>query len=656
MKISLPDGSIKEFEGGVTGHQVALSISEGLARAAVAVEVDGAMRDLSRPIEEDATLRILTLRDAEGVEIYRHSSAHIMALAVKRLFPGVKLAIGPVIENGFYYDFDEVTLKQEDFKAIEKEMQKIVSERLEFERSVLTKAAALERFADEPYKVELINELPAGETITCYRIGEFDDLCRGPHLPSTRMLKAYKLLKLAGAYWRGDSANKMLTRLYATSFPDKKSLKAYLEARRRAEENDHVKLGRELDLFVTNKYVGQGLPLFTPRGATMMRTLQRFIETEEFNRGYDATLTPYMAKSDLFKISGHWQHYKDGMFVMGDETPEAAAAPPGAPTEDGNEILALRPMTCPFQFMLYKRTKHSYRELPLRYSETSTLFRNEASGEMHGLTRVRQFTLSEGHIICTPEQLKAEFHDVLKLIAYVMETLDLTDYYYRFSKWDPKKTEKYIDNPEAWESSQQVLKEILDENGLTYTEADGEAAFYGPKLDIQMKNVWGKEDTVITVQIDFALPGRFGMTYIDSNGEEKPPMIIHRSSIGCYERTLALLIERFGGKFPFWLSPDQIAVLTINETFDAFADGLVTRLKREGFRARVDKRNETLKRKVRDAQIAYVPAIVTIGARERENGEVSVRTLEGKVKSLPVDAFIEACRGLTRSFAKETAF
>jgi threonyl-tRNA synthetase len=656
MKISLPDGSIKEFEGSVTGHQVAMSISEGLARAAVAVAVDGEQRDGSRAIEKDAAVRILTLRDEEGLEIYRHSSAHIMALAVKRLYPDVKLAIGPVIENGFYYDFDNVSLKNEDFEAIEKEMQKIVGEKLTFERSVLSKAEALSLFKDEPYKVELINDLPEEETITCYRIGEFVDLCRGPHLPNTGMLKAFKLLRLAGAYWRGDSKNKMLTRVYATSFGDKKAMNEYLEARRKAEENDHVKLGRELDLFITNKHIGQGLPLFTPRGTVMMRTLQRFIETEEYNRGYDATITPFMAKSDLYKISGHWQHYKDGMFIMGEEKQEAANLPPGATVEDGEEVMALRPMTCPFQFMLYKRTRHSYRELPIRYSETSTLFRNESSGEMHGLTRVRQFTLSEGHIICTPEQVKQEFHDVLKLISYVMETLDLTDYTYRFSKWDPKKTEKYIDNPIAWESSQKALKEILDENGLTYTEADGEAAFYGPKLDIQMKNVWGKEDTIITVQIDFALPGRFEMTYIDSNGEEKAPMVIHRSSIGCYERTLALLIERFGGKFPFWLSPDQIVVLTINETFDPFAEELVRKLKREGFRAYLDNRNETLKRKVRDAQVGYIPAIVTIGAREQENKEVSVRTLDGKVTSLSIDAFIAKCSELTKTFAKQTVY
>lgn len=656
MKISLPDGSVKEFENSVTGHEVALSISEGLARAATAIKVNGEIRDLFRSIETDATVQILTLRDEEGLEVYRHSSAHIMALAVKRLFPDVRLAIGPVIENGFYYDFDNISLKMEDFEAIEKEMKKIVGEKLTFERSVLAKDEALDMFKDEPYKVELINDLPEGETISCYRIGEFIDLCRGPHLPSTGMLKAFKLLRLAGAYWRGDSKNKMLTRLYATSFSDKKALKAYLEARRKAEENDHVKLGQKLDLFITNKYVGQGLPLFTPRGTVMMRTLQRFIEDEEFIRGYQATLTPYMAKSDLYKISGHWQHYKDGMFIMGEEKSATDESENDASTEADDELMALRPMTCPFQFMLYKRTRHSYRELPIRYSETSILFRNESSGEMHGLTRVRQFTLSEGHIICTPGQLKKEFHDVLKLISYVMDTLDLTDYYYRFSKWDPGNKEKYIDNPEAWETSQEILKEILDENGLVYEEAEGEAAFYGPKLDIQMKNVWGKADTIITVQIDFALPGRFGMTYIDSDGEEKEPMIIHRSSIGCYERTLALLIERFGGKFPFWLSPDQIVVLTINESFDDFADELVSRLKREGFRAQVDKRNETLKRKVRDAQVAYIPAIVTIGAREQENKEVSVRTLDGKVTTLSIDAFVEQCKKLTSTFAKETAF
>jgi threonyl-tRNA synthetase len=645
MNISFPDGSVREFEVGATGFDVAMSISEGLARSAVAVKVNGALWDLNRPIESDAALEIVTLRDEEGLEVYRHSTAHIMALAVKRRFPDVRLAIGPVIENGFYYDFDNVSLKNEDFAAIEGEMKQIIKEKLPFERSVLSKSEALELFNDEPYKLELINDLPEGETISCYRIGEFVDLCRGPHIPRTDMVKAYKMLRLAGAYWRGNSDNKMLTRLYATSFSDKKSLKAYLEARRKAEENDHVRLGQKLDLFVTNPNIGQGLPLFTPRGTTIMKTLQRFIEDEEFLRGYKSTLTPYMAKSDLYKISGHWQHYKDGMFIMGD-----------AGAEEDSEVLALRPMTCPFQFMLYNRKLHSFRDLPIRYSETSILFRNETSGEMHGLTRVRQFTLAEGHIICMPSQLKKEFHDALKFIDYVMSILDLTDYYFRFSKWDPTKTEKYIDNPDAWESSQKVLKEILDENELSYVEADGEAAFYGPKLDIQMKNVWGKEDTVITIQIDFALPERFGMTYIDTDGAEKTPMIIHRSSIGCYERTLALLIEQYGGKFPFWLAPEQVVVLTINESLDDFADELITSLMRAGIRASVDKRNETLKRKVRDAQVAYVPAIVTVGPREKENGEVSVRTLDGKVTSLSIDAFINRCGELARTFAKETTF
>jgi threonyl-tRNA synthetase len=654
MKISLPDGSVREFNQRASGFDVARSISEGLARAAVAVKVNGDPRDLHRPIEEDATVELLTLRDEEGMDIYRHSSAHIMALAVKRLFPDVKLAIGPVVEDGFYYDFDDATLKNEDFDAIEAEMKRIVKEKLPFERSVLSRSEALDLFRDEPYKVELIEELPADATITCYRIGEFVDLCRGPHMPQTGMLKAYKLLRLAGAYWRGNSDNKMLTRLYATSFGDNKSLNAYLEARRKAEENDHVRLGQKLDLFIGNPHVGQGLPLFTPRGTVVLRTLHRFIEDEEFIRGYRSTMTPFMAKSDLYKISGHWQHYKDGMFIMEDNHEETPRTDPdGAET---GEVLALRPMTCPFQFMLYKRKLHSYRDLPVRYSETSTLFRNEASGEMHGLTRVRQFTLSEGHIICTPEQLKKEFHDVLKLIGYVMDTLDLTDYYYRFSKWDPEKTDKYIDNPAAWESSEKALKEILDDNGLTYVEADDEAAFYGPKLDIQMKNVWGKEDTVITVQIDFALPERFGLTYIDRDGSEKTPMIIHRSSIGCYERTMALLIERYGGKFPFWLAPEQIVVLTINDSLDPYAEELVSRLMRTGFRASLDSRNETLKRKVRDAQVAYIPAIVTVGPREKENDEVSVRTLDGKVRTLSTDAFFDRCAQLTRKFARETTF
>lgn len=654
MKINLPDGSVREFARGATGFDVAMSISEGLSRAAVAVKVNENIWDLHRPIEEEAKVELLTLQNDAGMEIYRHSSAHIMALAVKRLFPDVKLAIGPVIEDGFYYDFDGVALKNEDFEAIEEEMKRIVKEKLLFERSVLSRAEALDLFRDEPYKIELIKDLPTDETITCYRIGEFMDLCRGPHVPQTGMLKAFKLLRLAGAYWRGDSSNKMLTRLYATSFGDKKSLNAYLEARRNAEEHDHVRLGQKLDLFISNPHVGQGLPLFTPRGAVMMRTLQRFIEDEEFIRGYRSTLTPLMAKSDLYKISGHWQHYKDGMFLMGDSHEETSDTDPQG--TESKEVLALRPMTCPFQFMLYKRKRHSYRDLPVRYSETSTLFRNEASGEMHGLARIRQFTLSEGHILCTPEQLKQEFHGVLKLIGYVMEILDLNDYCYRFSKWDPSRKDKYIDNPAAWESSEKALKEILDDNGLAYVETDGEAAFYGPKLDIQMKNVWGKEDTVITVQIDFALPGRFGLIYIDRDGSEKTPLIIHRSSIGCYERTMALLIERYGGRFPFWLAPEQVVVLTVNDTLNPYAEELVTRLMRAGFRASLDNRSETLKRKVRDAQVAYVPAIVTIGPKEKENDAVSVRTLDGTVRTLPTDAFFDRCAHLIRSFSKETSF
>ena len=648
MKITFPDGKVSEFEANSTGYDVALSISEGLARNSAAIKVNGEIQDLAAPIKEDSEVSIITFRDKEGLDILRHSAAHVMALAVKRLFPESKLAFGPATDDGFFYDFDDIDLVEDDIAKIEAEVKKIVKEKITFERYVVSRSEALEIFKDEPYKVERINDLPEDTVITYYKSGDLIDLCKGPHLPTSSAIKAFKVIRLARAYWKGDSNNKMLYRVYGTAFSDKKDLKDYLEMRAKAEANDHNKLGKELDLFVVDKMVGKGLPLLTPRGSTLKRTLVRFVEDEEISRGYEFTTTPFMARRELYQTSGHWNLYKDGMFIMGDE----------ADREDPDkEILSLRPMTCPHQYIVYNRKQHTYKDLPVKYAETSTLFRNEASGSMHGLIRVRQFTLSEGHIMCRPDQLEDEFEKVLDLITYIMKTLDLTDYTYRFSKWDPNNTDKYINNPAAWEESQAVLKRILDRSGMPYTEEEGEAAFYGPKLDIQMKNVWGKEDTAITVQIDYALAERFNMTYIDSNGEEKHPVIIHRSSIGCYERTMALLIEKFGGKFPFWLAPQQIQILTINDACHTAAEALKQRFNRAGLKADVDLRSETLKKKVRTAQLMKIPAIITIGEKEIDSDTVSIRTLDGTVvQDVKVDDFINQAVILDRTRALETKF
>ncbi len=638
MKITFPDGKISEFPVGSTGYDVALSISEGLARSSAAVKVNNETQDLTTPITTDSDVSIITFRDREGLDILRHSAAHVMALAVKRLYPDSKLAYGPATEDGFYYDFDEIHLTDADMASIETEFKKIVKEKVEFRRFEVSREDALEIFKDEPYKIERINDLGADEIITYYKSGDLIDLCRGPHLPHSGAVKAFKIIRLAGAYWKGDSNNKMLTRVYATAYNDKKALKEYLEMRAKAEANDHNKLGKELDLFVHDRTVGKGLPLLTPRGATLKRTLVRFVEDEEISRGYEFTSTPFMANKDLYKISGHWDLYKDSMFVIGDKDDEK------------EEVLALRPMTCPHQYIVYNRKPHTYKDMPVKYAETSTLFRNEASGSMHGLIRVRQFTLSEGHIMCMPNQLEEEFEKVLDLINYLMKTLDFTDYTYRFSKWDPNNTDKYINNPKAWDESQMILKRILDRSGIEYTEEIGEAAFYGPKLDIQMKNVWGKEDTVITVQLDYALAERCNMTYIDKDGEEKYPIIIHRTSIGCYERTMALLIEKFGGRFPFWLAPQQIQILTINDACHPAAEKLKQKLNRAGLKSDVDSRSETLKKKVRTAQLMQIPVILTIGAKEVEDDTVSIRTLDGTVvQDVKVEDFINKCLGFDRN-------
>jgi len=641
IKVTLKDGSVKEFEAGLSVYEIAKSISEGLARNACCGIVNDKVCDLRREINEDVSLSICTFDSQEGKNALRHSVSHILAYAVKRLFPETKLAIGPSIATGFYYDFDkDVAFSAQDLEKLESEMQKIIKENPSIEKFELPRNEALELMKDEPFKVELINDLPEGEIISFYKIGDFTDLCAGPHLMSLKPIKAIKLTRSAGAYWKGDEKNKMLTRVYGTAFLKKADLDEFLEALEEAKKRDHNKLGRELKLFTTDENVGQGLPLMMPKGAKIVQLLQRWVEDEEEKRGYVLTKTPLMAKSDLYKISGHWDHYKDGMFVLGDE-------------EKDDEVFALRPMTCPFQYTIYNAEQHSYRDLPIRYGETSTLFRNEASGEMHGLIRVRQFTLADGHLIVTPEQLEEEFKGVLELIQYLMTTLGIADKIsYRFSKWDPNNTEKYINDPESWERIQGIMKQILDHLGVSYIEADDEAAFYGPKLDLQFKNVHGKEDTLFTVQIDFALAERFDMSYIDKNGEKKRPYIIHRSSIGCYERTLAMLIEEYAGAFPTWLSPVQVKVLPISDKYNDYADSVVKALKNKGVRIEADYRAEKIGYKIREARLERTPYILVVGEKEAANNEVSVRSRKNDDEgAINLDAFIE--RILTEIVNKE---
>ena len=632
MKITLKDGSCMNFESPISVLDIAKEISEGLARMACAGEVNGQVVDLRTIIDEDCELNILTANDEVGISAYRHTTAHVMSQAVKRLFPETKLAIGPSIENGFYYDFDrEEAFTNEDLLAIEKEMKKIIKEGLEITRFELTReeAIALMKEKDEPYKVELIEELPADSVISFYQQGEFVDLCAGPHLMNTKAIKAYKLISTAGAYWRGSEKNKMLSRIYATAFAKKADLQAHLEHLEDIKKRDHNKLGRELEIFTTSELVGQGLPLIMPKGAKIIQTLIRYVEDEEEARGYEFTRTPIMAKSDLFKVSGHWDHYKDGMFVMGDE-------------ETDDEVYALRPMTCPFQYLIYKAKQRSYRDLPVRYSETSPLFRNESSGEMHGLIRLRQFHLADAHIMCTPEQVEKEFTDVIILIQDMMKAIGIeNDVTYRFSKWDSEKTDKYIDNPEAWETTQTLMRKILVDAGLTFEEADGEAAFYGPKLDVQFKNVHGKEDTLFTVQLDFALAERFDMSYVDKDNTKKRPYIIHRSSIGCYERTLAMLIEKYMGAFPLWLAPTQVKLLPISDKYHDYAEKVATALRRIKVRVDVDNRAEKIGYKIREARLERAPYMVIVGQEEEETNSVSVRSREkGDEGKVDLAAFV----------------
>ncbi len=571
------------------------------------------------------------MAEMNELQTLRHSASHVMAQAVKRLFPNVKLAIGPAIDTGFYYDFDTDTpFTSEDLEKIEAEMKKIAKENLRIERFELPKAEALELMKDEPYKVELINDLPEGEVISFYKQGEFTDLCAGPHVNYTSKVKAYKLLSATGAYWRGDEKNKMLQRIYATAFLTKDELEADLAQREEAKKRDHNKLGRDLELFTTSDLIGQGLPILLPKGARIVQLLQRFVEDEEQKRGWLLTKTPLMAKSDLYKLSGHWDHYQDGMFVMGDE-------------ETDKEVFALRPMTCPFQYQAYLNRGRSYRDLPMRLNETSTLFRNEASGEMHGLIRVRQFTISEGHLMCTPEQLEDEFKNCLELAIYMLKTLGLyEDVSYRFSQWDPEDKEKYIGTQEQWDEAQSMMGKILDHLEIPYKVGIGEAAFYGPKLDIQIKNVFGKEDTLITIQIDQMLAEKFGMEYVDKDGTKKNPYIIHRTSLGCYERTLALLIEKYAGAFPVWLAPTQVKLLPIADRHLDYVYEVKKELEKNGImRIEIDDRSEKIGYKIREAQLEKVPYMVLVGDKDIENNTISVRDRrDGDIGSMSISEFV----------------
>ena len=616
MKINFGEVSIEKAEP-ISVYDAAAEAGV-ISRAVLAAKVNGKVCALTTPIEADADVELLTFADEDGKHVFRHTASHILAQAVKRLYPTTKLTIGPAIDNGFYYDVDsEIPVTPDVLASLEAEMKKIVKENLKIERFELSRdeAIALMKEKDEPYKVQLIEELPEGEVISFYRQGEFVDLCAGPHLFATGAVKALKLTQCTGAYWKGDQNNKMLQRIYGTAFPTKDELRAHLEMIEEAKKRDHNKIGRDLEYFTTVDYIGQGLPVLLPKGARTVQNLQRFVEDEEQRRGYLLTKTPLMAKRELFKISGHWDHYRDGMFILGD------------PDDETKECFALRPMTCPFQYQVFLNKKRSYRDLPMRLGETSTLFRNEDSGEMHGLIRVRQFTISEGHLILMPEQLEEEFRGCLDLALYMLDALGLReDCSFRFSQWDPSRTDKYEGTAEQWEEAQGVMKQILDNIGLDYKVGIDEAAFYGPKLDIQIKNVHGKEDTLVTIQIDMLLAKKFGMEYTDSNDKRVTPYIIHRTSLGCYERTLALLLEKYAGALPMWMAPEQVRIMPIGDEQLDFAKSIRADLERLGMRVSVDARNEKIGYKIRAAQLEKVPFMLVIGEKEMADGTVSVRS------------------------------
>ena len=648
MKITLKDGSVMELNEAKSIYEIAQSISEGLARVAVAGQLDGKVVDLRTVVDKDASLNIITANDPEALPVIRHTASHVLAEAVKRLRPDAKCTIGPSVEDGFYYDFLTEPFSREDLDALEAEMKKIIKEGHELKRFTLKRDEAVKFMEEkgEPFKVELINDLPADAEISFYDQGEFTDLCAGPHLMSTKGIKAFKLISSSMAYWRGDSNRDRLQRIYGTAFNKKEELEEHLAKLEEAKLRDHNKLGREMGIFLTADVIGQGLPLFTPKGTKMIMKLQRWIEDLEDNEwGYVRTRTPLMAKSDLYKISGHWDHYMDGMFILNKDA------------EDGKEVMALRPMTCPFQYYVYMNEQKSYRDLPYRMSETSTLFRNEDSGEMHGLTRVRQFTITEGHIVLAPKQAEEELTRCVELAHYVMKTLGLDgDVTYRLSKWDPENKAKYEGDEEYWNSTQQFLRAVMDKNGIKYTEADGEAAFYGPKIDIQAKNVYGKEDTMVTIQLDCSSATKFGMYYIDEEGNKATPWIIHRTSMGCFERTLAWLIEHYAGKFPTWMCAEQVRVLPISEKYADYAEKVREELKKNGVDATVDNRSEKIGYKIREARLAKLPYWLVVGEQEEAENLVSVSSrFAGNEGQKPLKEFIDQiCEEIRTKAIRET--
>ncbi len=632
IKLTLKDGSVREAEGGVCAAEIVKGIGMGLYKSACSVKINGNVCDLRTVINEDCEFEVLTFDSKDGQKTFNHTASHILAQAVKRLYPNAKLAIGPAIDDGFYYDFDvEKAFTQDDLDKLEAEMKKIAKEGIDLERFELPVDEAIKMLEEmgEPYKVELCKEhADNGEKISFYKQGEFTDLCAGPHLMNTGVVKAVKLTAVTGAYWRGDAQGKQLSRIYGTAFPKASQLEEHLKMIEEARKNDHNKLGRELEYFTTVDYIGQGLPILLPKGARVIQLLQRWVEDVEQSKGCMLTKTPLMAKRDLYKISGHWDHYRDGMFIMGD------------PDDEEKECFALRPMTCPFQYQVFLNRQRSYRDLPMRLTETSTLFRNEDSGEMHGLIRVRQFTISEGHYILRPEQLEEEFKGCLELAKYFLDTVGmLENCSFRFSQWDPANPKnKYEGTAEQWEEAQAAMKKILDNLGVEYEIGIDEAAFYGPKLDIQYKNVFGKEDTIVTIQIDMLLAAKFGMEYVDVDGTKKNPYIIHRTSLGCFERTLAYIIERFGGALPLWMSPEQVRILPVTDRAKEYAEGIMAKMTARGMRVTVDNRNEKIGYKIRQAQLEKIPYFFIVGDKEAEENTISLRSRKnGDMGAMPVD-------------------
>lgn len=647
IKLTLKDGSIREIENAISAAEIIKSIGMGLYKAACAVRINGEVKDIRTVVDSDCDFEVLTFDDPDGKKTFWHTASHILAQAVKRLYPETLLAIGPAIDNGFYYDFDrETPFTTEELENIEAEMKKIVKEGLALEQFELSPEEAI-KYLDEKgevYKVELCREhSDKGEPISFYKQGEFTDLCAGPHLMTTAPIKAFKLTSCTGAYWRGDEKNKMLSRIYATAFPKASMLDEHLANLEEAKKRDHNKLGRELEYFTTVDCIGQGLPIILPKGARVIQTLQRWVEDTEQQHGYLLTKTPYLAKRELYKISGHWDHYLDGMFILGD------------PNDETKECFALRPMTCPFQYQVYLNRQRSYRDLPMRLGETSTLFRKEDSGEMHGLIRVRQFTISEGHLVLRPDQLEDEFKDCLELAKYMLDTVGLLDdCTFRFSQWDPKNpNNKYEGTPQQWDEAQKAMEKILNDLGVKYDIGIDEAAFYGPKLDIQYKNVFGKEDTLVTIQIDMLLAEKFGMYYIDKDGQKKLPYIIHRTSLGCYERTLAYMIEHFAGVFPLWLAPEQARILPIGQEHNDYAQSIADRLTAIGMRVTVDKRDETIGRKIKNSRFDRIPYMLVVGDKEVEANAAAVRSRkEGDIGAMPIEDLVEKLRTEIETKAK----